>query len=305
METRPSRLYLPKFSGAPRTIFEYLVSRFPRVELATWHERVSKGLVTLSDGTMLTAHSAYRHGITVFYRKEVPSEPALLEDPLIVYRDDEIIVVDKPHGMPVTPSGQYVERSLFIRLQRMTGLPDIAPIHRLDLDTAGLVLFTIKENARAPYSRLFAEGRIEREYVAISHVKNPLQDKRWRIENRIGPGEPWFLQRIVEGQVNAITEIEAAEVESGLGRFRLFPKTGKRHQLRLHMASIGCPIVGDPFYPALTRRPDAGPRRPDPGLNLQLLARRLAFIDPLSNETRSFVSHRNLSLLVDGKLSTV
>jgi tRNA pseudouridine32 synthase/23S rRNA pseudouridine746 synthase len=288
MQTRASRLYLPKFDSAPHTIFEYLLVRFPQVNAAIWRERVLQGRITLSDGTTLEEQSPYRHGVTVFYRKEVRSEPVSLEEPLFVYRDDEILVVDKPHGMPVTPSGEHVERSLFVRLQRITGLPDLAPVHRLDRDTAGLLLFTIKADARAHYHRLFAEGRIEREYLAVAHVDAPLHGTHWRIENRMEPGEPWYRQRIVEGQVNAITEIELADLRSGRGRFRLFPKSGKKHQLRVHMASIGCPIVGDPFYPAITKKRDGDPP-------LQLLARRLAFIDPLTGAARSFISARTLS----------
>lgn len=287
MLTRPSRLYLPKFDSAPQTVFEYLLARFPQVKASIWRERVSQGLITLSDGTTLEEYSPYRHGMTVFYRKEVPSEPASLEEPPIVYCDDEILVVDKPHGIPVTPAGQYVERSLFVRLQRITGLPDLEPIHRLDRETAGLLLFTIKADARAHYHRLFAEGRIEREYVAVAYVHAQLRETHWHIENRMEPGEPWYRQRIVEGQINSITEIELVDLRAGLGRFRLFPKTGKKHQLRVHMASIGCPIVGDPFYPAIKEKRDGD-------APLQLLAKRLTFVDPLTGVARSFTSARTL-----------
>ena len=148
IQTRPSRLYLPKFDPPPPTIFEYLLARFPQIDAAIWRVRVSQGLVTLSDGTTIREDSPYRHGVSVFYRKEVASEPPALEEAQIVYRDDDILVVDKPHGMPVTPSGQEVERSLFVRLQRSTGLPDLAPMHRLDRETAGLVLFAIQPAGR-------------------------------------------------------------------------------------------------------------------------------------------------------------
>ncbi len=283
MLLRPSRLYLPKFDAAPPTIFEYLLARFPQVDATIWRERVSQGLITLSDGTTLREDSPYRHGISVFYRKEVASEPPTLEEPQIVYRDDDILVVDKPHGMPVTPSGQHLERSLFVRLQRSTGLPDLAPMHRLDRETAGLVLFAIKPAARANYHRLFAEGNVEREYLAWAHTTSPVEKTHWRIENRMERGEPWFRQRIVDGSANAITEIELIELREGLGRFRLFPKTGRKHQLRVHMASIGCPIVGDPFYPIIWEKREGDPP-------LQLIARRLAFIDPLTGAALSFIS---------------
>jgi tRNA pseudouridine32 synthase/23S rRNA pseudouridine746 synthase len=289
MHTRPSRLYLPKFSNAPRTIFEYLLARFPQVDENIWRARVAHGLITLSDGTLLQESSPYRHGLTVFYRKEVASEPPPLEEPRIVYRDDEVLVVDKPHGMPVTPAGDHVERSVLFRVQTITELPDLAPIHRLDRDTAGLLLFTINLDARAHYHQLFAEGRVEREYCAIAHTADALQESRWHIENRIEPGEPWYRQRIVEGRINAITDIELVDSRSGLGQFRLFPKTGKKHQLRVHMASIGCPIVGDPFYPSITNKNEGDPP-------LQLLASRLGFTDPLTRASHSFTSTRTMSL---------
>src|SRR5579883_1117112 len=329
MVTRPSRLYLPKFDSAPPTIFEYLLARFPLIDSAVWRERLGQGKVTLSDGVPIDERSPYRHGLMVFYRKEVPSEPDCAEDPRIIYQDDEILVVDKPHGMPVTPSGDQVERSLLFRLQRTTGLADLDPVHRLDRDTAGLVLFTVERNIRAQYHRLFSEGQIEKEYLAIAHVDAPLSVAHWRIENRIGPGEPWFRQRITEGPVNAITdiELEGSPLPSGEGaataavrarmdqsrnlpspvaaiepaappspggrglslvaRFRLFPKTGKKHQLRVHMASIGCPIIGDPLYPTITHKTAGQPP-------MQLLARRLAFTDPLTGKARMFTSERNL-----------
>jgi len=299
MVTRPSRLYLPKFSNAPRTVFEYLLARFPHIPADAWRARVAEGRVTLSDGATLEENSPYRHGLMVFYRKEVASEPQCDEEPLIAYQDDEILVADKPHGMPVTPSGQEVERSLLIRLQRMTGLTDLSPVHRLDRDTAGLVLFTIKSDARGHYHQMFADGRVQREYFAVAHLPVLLQESRWHIENRIEPGEPWYRQRIVEGRINAITDIEIVDSDKGVGRFRLFPKTGKKHQLRVHMTSIGCPIVGDVFYPVIRgKEPPLPPPcqegdRADPPL--QLLARRLAFVDPLTGASHSFTSTRMLS----------
>ncbi len=154
MQTRPSRLYLPKWDGSPRTIFEYILARFPQVQTSVWRTRVMQGEVSLSDGTAVGFETAYRHGITVFYRKEVPSEPDPIEQPLIIYQDEDILVADKPHGMPVTPSGEHVERSLLVSLQRRSGFRELSPVHRLDRDTAGLVLFTIRAETRARYHRL-------------------------------------------------------------------------------------------------------------------------------------------------------
>src|SRR6266566_2684425 len=132
--TRPSRLYLPKLQCPPATIFEHLLGYFPHVHPSTWRARVSRGLVT--------------------------------------YRDEEILVADKPHGMPVTPAGQHVERSLLVGLQGSTGLATLAAMHRLDRDTGGLLLLAIKPAARVRYHRLFADALIEREYLAVAHIND-------------------------------------------------------------------------------------------------------------------------------------
>ena len=283
-----SRLYLSKLDSPPATILDHLFARFPQIEPDIWRVRVSRGLVTLSDGTTLKEDSPYRHGIFVFYRKEVPSEPPPAEEPRVIYRDGEILVVDKPHGMPVTPVGDHVERSLLACLQKSTGLADLAPVHRLDRETAGLLMLAVKPSARGPYHQLFAERTIEREYLAIAHILDAPAVKHWRVENRMEAGEPWFRQRIVEGPANAITEIALLELREGLGLFRLFPRTGKKHQLRVHMASIGFPILGDPFYPEICQKSAEDPP-------LQLLAARLEFIDPLSGLPRRLVSARRLA----------
>jgi tRNA pseudouridine32 synthase/23S rRNA pseudouridine746 synthase len=287
LRTRPSRLYLPKIESPPATILDHLLAHFPQVPPRIWCARVSRGLITLSDGTTLRDDSPYRHGITVFYQKEVPSEPAPIEEAVVAYRDQDILIADKPHGMPVTPAGEYLDRSLLVGLQKSTGLDTLAPMHRLDRETAGLLILAIKPAARGRYHQLFAERLIEREYLAVAHVVEAPNRSHWRVENRIQSGDPWYLQRIVDGPANAITEIELLDLRGGAGLFRLAPKTGRKHQLRVHMASIGLPIVGDPFYPNI-REKQAG------DLPLQLLASRLAFTDPLSGLPRSFTSVRKL-----------
>jgi tRNA pseudouridine32 synthase/23S rRNA pseudouridine746 synthase len=160
-------------------------------------------------------------------------------------------------------------------------------MHRLDRETAGLLLLTIKPDARMHYHQLFADGMIEREYLAVAHIDDVPSQNRWTVVNRMESGEPWYRQKIVEGSANAITEIELLDLRGGAGLFRLVPKSGRKHQLRVHMASIGFPIVGDPFYPKIREKHDGDPP-------LQLLASRLAFIDPLSRATRCFTSLRQL-----------
>ena len=104
-------------------------------------------------------------------------------------------------------------------------------------------------------------------------------------------GQPWFLSMEVPGTANARTLIRLVTVVDGLGRFEIDPVTGKRHQIRLHMTSIGCPIVNDPLYPVLRPEPKMHDEPP-----LQLLSRRLAFTDPITGADLEFVSKRRLAL---------
>jgi tRNA pseudouridine32 synthase / 23S rRNA pseudouridine746 synthase len=271
------------------TVLEHLIVRFPQITAATWKDRMARGLVTTSEGSILREDSPYRAGTMVFYVKEVPSEPAPLELETILYQDDEILVADKPHGMPVTPVGNHVARSLLNRLQEETGIGDLVPLHRLDKDTAGLVLFGIKAASRSRYHDLFARGAIEREYFAVApSASEPFHPAHWTVENRLIPGTPWFRRQVAkEGRVNAVTVIELVETGEGLGLFRLLPRTGKKHQLRVHMSSIGFPILGDALYPEMR-----DPQPSDPPL--QLLAYRLAFIDPFTGIQRDFTSQKQL-----------
>jgi tRNA pseudouridine32 synthase/23S rRNA pseudouridine746 synthase len=279
-----SRIYLPKVASPPATVLEYLASHFPRIPSTVWRERMARGVITTSAGVILDEHSPYSHGLTVFYVKEVPGEPGCDEVENIVYQDDEILVADKPHGMPVTPAGNHIARALLNRLQESTGIGDLAPLHRLDRDTAGLVLFAVKPESRGRYHDLFARGIIERVYLAIARVGEAPTERHWVVKNHLAPGEPWFRRQIIDNEpANATTTIDLIETRDGLGLFRLVPGTGKKHQLRVHMNSIGFPILGDPLYPEL-REPST------PALPMQLLAARLAFTDPVTGARREFKS---------------
>jgi tRNA pseudouridine32 synthase / 23S rRNA pseudouridine746 synthase len=154
-----SRLYLPKLKLQPLTILEHLIAQFPHVSPETWRDRVARGVVRLNDGSVLRQESAYRPGATVYYEKEADAEPEAVDEEVIIYRDENILVVDKPHGMPVTPAGQHIERSLVARLQRRLGMESLTPAHRLDRDTAGIVLMVIHAEARGKYQKLFEDRR--------------------------------------------------------------------------------------------------------------------------------------------------
>jgi len=182
-----------------------------------------------------------------------------------------------------------VEECLLHRLRRSTGYDDLVPIHRIDRETAGIVMFSVKKATRAAYQRLFMCGQVEKTYEALSECDNRHNRSEWLVETRIERAEPWFLRKTVPGQVNARSQIYLIGKQGKYSHFYLRPITGKTHQLRLHMSELGFPIVNDCFYPKFARLPVDDFAKP-----LQLIARKVRFIDPLTSDVLEFSSERKL-----------
>ncbi len=199
------------------------------------------------------------------------------------------MVVDKPHFLPVVPSGGYLNETVLVRLKQTLGLDTLVPVHRIDRDTAGLVLFSKRPETRASYHALFSQHDIKKTYEAIAPWRADLAFPLTR-RSRIEEAGHFMLQHEVDGPANAITEMDVLEVRGAFARYVLSPISGKRHQLRVHMAALGLPIVGDGLYPTLT--PEGQMDHDNP---LRLLAKSVAFTDPVSGEKRRFESQRNLN----------
>ncbi len=236
-----------------------------------------------------TRTTPYRVGQEVHYFREVDDEPAIPFEETILHADEHLVVADKPHFLPVTPAGGHVRETLLARLVRRLGNPDLVPLHRIDRDTAGLVMFSACPGTRERYQSLFAQRRIAKVYEALAPALPGLEFPHVRC-SRLEPGEPFFRMREVAGDANSQTRIEVVEHGTAHWRYRLEPVTGRKHQLRVHMAALGAPIVGDRAYPDVRRRV-AG----DFDAPLQLLAKGLAFVDPLDGEMRRFESGRSLA----------
>jgi tRNA pseudouridine32 synthase/23S rRNA pseudouridine746 synthase len=269
-------------------VLDFLCERFPAVSREAWEDRMERGLVQ-ANGHGVDHLTPYRPGDIVTYRREVPAEPPIPFEETIVYQDDDLVVADKPHFLPVMPAGRYVEETLSVRLVRRLGNPDLVALHRLDRGTAGLVVFSARPSSRDAYTRLFRERAIAKTYEALAP---PLPGLTFPLSrcSRIERGEPFFRTHEVDGPANATTHVDVIERGEHAWRYRLEPVTGRKHQLRVHMAGLGAPILGDPMYPAL-REETADFSEP-----MQLLARELAFIDPFSGEERRFLSLRSLDL---------
>jgi tRNA pseudouridine32 synthase/23S rRNA pseudouridine746 synthase len=220
----------------------------------------------------------------VYFYRDLRNEVTVPFDIPVLYRDDGIVVVDKPHFLATMPRGRHVAQTALVRLRRELDLPELSPAHRLDRLTAGVLLFTTRRELRGRYQTLFARGLVRKTYLARAAVNSGLAQPtlvRSRIVKRRGE-----LQAVEEpGEPNAETLIE---FDNGL--YRLTPRTGRTHQLRVHMASLGVPIVGDPLYPTVIDVPPDDFSQP-----LQLLAYSIEFVDPAHGRRRRFVSSRVLN----------
>lgn len=279
--------------GPWETAFDFLSSRFARIPATEWQLRLGRGDVLDATGTPLRCESPYQAGQHWYYFRAVATEPRIPFEATVLWQDEHLLVADKPHFLPVVPSGQYLQETLLVRLKRLLDFPDLAPLHRLDRDTAGLVLFSKVPASRGAYHALFRDHAMRKTYEAVAPWNAALP---WPVHRatRIQPSAHFMQQVEVDGPVNAITDIAPIEVGRQLARYALRPITGQRHQLRVHMAALGLPLVGDGIYPQLTPEGTADYARP-----LQLLAKSIAFTDPLTGQARQFDSQRTLRSLTE------
>ena len=257
-----------------------LASRFGEAAAA----KVLAGEVVCADGTVVTASTVLPPDAHVFLYRDLPDEVPVPFDMPILYRDDDIVVVDKPHFLATMPRGSHVAQTALVRLRRSLELPELSPAHRLDRLTAGVLLFTVRREVRGLYQTMFARGEVRKTYLARAGV-DPSLEFPMMLQSRIIK-ERSRLQAFEEaGEPNAETLIE----HLGDGLYRLTPRTGRTHQLRVHMASLGLPIVNDPLYPNVM---DVA--ADDFSSRLALLAHTLEFDDPVTGVHRLFLSERSI-----------
>lgn len=247
------------------------------------------GRIVDAAGRPVTRDMAYVPGMFVWFHRELPDEERVPFPIDVIYRDEHVVVADKPHFLATTPRGSHVAETALARLRRQLGTPTLGAAHRLDRLTAGLVMFTVRPEERGAYQSLFRDRRVAKEYEAVAPYDPALALPR-TVRSRIVKERGVLAAREIEGEPNAISRVELLEHRGERARYRLTPSTGQTHQLRVHMSALGVPILGDPLYPAVTDPIASGDfRRP-----LQLLARVLEFTDPVTGREHRFVSPRVL-----------
>ena len=285
----PSSTVLPP--GHWPTVLAFLVQKFAAISESAWRERMAQGKVIDAQGQPITAAHPYQPLQRIYYYRSVPNEPRIPFEAVVLFQDEHLVVVDKPHFLPVMPSGGYLQETVLVRLKRQLGLDALVPIHRIDRDTAGVVMFSVQPRSRGAYAALFRAREVQKTYQAIAPWNPSLQLPLTR-QSRIVEAGHFMLQHEVSGPPNAVTHVDVVEVQGHLARYRLSPHTGQRHQLRVHMAALGLPILGDGLYPTLTPEGQIDWAHP-----LQLLAQSIAFKDPVTGQARHFQSARHLQSL--------
>ena len=245
---------------------------------------MAKGEVVDEAGRPLNSTSVYRVGACIFYYRELLDEKPIPFRERVIYQDEHILVADKPHFLPVVPSGRFLHETLLVRLRKQTNLTELVPIHRLDKETAGVLLFSLNPKTRGHYTALFRERKIRKVYHALAPAPARFQDQSFPLtrRSRIVRGETFFRMKETNGEPNSETYIEQLNNDP-VTLYQLAPTTGRKHQLRVHLSALGIPILNDTLYPQRSFPEDDDFSRP-----LKLLANSISFRDPLSGKEHYF-----------------
>ena len=290
-------------AGPWATVADYLQARLPTV--ANWPQRLLQGEVLDATGQAVSLHTPAQAGALLWYWRKPPTEARLPFEVDVLHQDEQLVIVDKPHFMPVTPGGQHLHETVLVRLKHQLGISTLVPMHRLDRETAGVMAFIVQPQDRNAYQGLLREQQVHKVYEAVAPWRDDLALPPVCSSRLVSQDGARFMQMLtLPGEPNAHTRIELiqrwaapADGKAGaaqtLALFRLTPLTGRKHQLRVHLSALGLPIVGDRIYPRLWPHTLPG-ERPDFTQPLQLLARELAFTDPVTGQARHFFSRRRL-----------
>ena len=252
------------------------------------------------DGRPVRDDDTYRPHTFVWFHRDLRDEvtvPGAIE---VLHRDERLVVVDKPPFLATIPRGRHVAQSVVVLLRDELGLPELSPVHRLDRVTSGVLVLATERRWRGAYQGLFQRREVTKTYLAVAG-HDPVLELPVVVRNHIRKVAGELQAEVIpDAPVNAETLVELQDVRDGRGVYRLTPRTGRTHQLRLHLAGLGVPIVGDPLYPEVL---DVAVD--DFSTPVQLLAHQLSFTDPVDGSPRTFTSRRALPLVAEPGASPV
>lgn len=290
----PSRIVMP--AGDWLSCVDFLTERIPAVSREQWEKRIQNGEVLDEQGHSITLNTRHQAGRKLYYYRYLEHEWQIPFEETVLYQDEHLVVADKPHFLPVIPTGRYLQETLLVRLRRKLGIDTLSPIHRIDRETAGLVVFSVRPEERNDYQRLFRTRAVSKIYEAIAPY-HPSLEEPTLCRHQLFQREDNFMQMAVgDGEPNTETLVSMLQHNQDIAHYRLEPFTGRKHQLRVQMMAMDIPILNDRIYPkhlpeAVTETMLAEEYRHP----LQLLARSIAFIDPITGKDRLFQSTRQLS----------
>ena len=286
-----TRLHVP-VSGDWPTVSAYMIERFFRLDRERLLTRFDRGEIVARDGSALSRDTPLGAEEFVWYYREPPVEKAIPFEVEVLHQDRDLVVVDKPHFLPTTPGGKFVQNSALVRLRNLLDIPELTPIHRLDRATAGLLMFSTRRETRGAYQLMFENRRVQKVYEAVSDRPSDWDPSAFPLvyRNHIVKNRSEVCVRVdTAREPNSETLIELLSADEHSVHTLLRPHSGTMHQLRVHLAALGLGIRGDGFYPVLLPEAPDDFERP-----LQLLARELHFVDPLSGTPREFRTARTL-----------
>ncbi len=284
-----STVFLPEQTRFA-SVFAYFIHHFSHISVEEWQQRFLQGLVFDTSGTALSQDTPYLAKQHIYYYRALPYEVEVPFEHRILFENSHFLLVDKPHFLTVSPTGKYVKQTLLTRLKSHSNNPDLTPIHRLDRETAGLILISKQAATRGLYQQLFAKQMVKKTYHAIAPYHSNL-DFPLRFSAHLKKGTPFYTMQMTEGDSNSVTDISILEYGKKWAKYELKPLTGKQHQLRVHMNALGLPLKNDRFYPQVQHLADDNFNKP-----LQLLAKKIEFIDPINQQYYSFSSFFDLLL---------
>ena len=264
--------------GAGQTVLAYLTRRYRHSSEEVWRGRIEAGEVALGRSKAATS-DMLRPGQSLVWSRPPWEEPEVPLAFAVLHRDEHLLAVAKPRGLPTVPNGGFLDHTLLRIVQALA--PEATPVHRLGRGTSGLVLFALTGAARSALATAWREGRVEKIYRALA---SGVPDRpEFTVDAPIGLVPHPRLGQVyaaVAGGRASLSRVRRLAIRGGNTLVEVVIPTGRPHQIRIHLAAAGHPLVGDPLYVA------GGGIAPEPGLpgdaGYRLHAHRLVLAHPVT-----------------------